>query len=160
LSQQLDEYGRITLAEADHTAHFIGSCYASFPNFENFTAYSMFYFAAASYSEMARRFDRAHLATRFLATDSSDFATALREFGSVLRRNHEDIDSSAFAQQIAGSINGLNIAGLCNPEKHNWYGVDLNDVITGAAKLGMTPEHVSEVLKTAEWAGTIAPHSL
>lgn len=152
MNQRLDEYGEITLAEADHTAYFIGSCYASFPHFENFTAYSMFYFAAASFSEMARRFDRARLVTRFLAADRSDFAPAMREFGAVLRRNRIGIDSSAFARRIAESIHSLNIAGLCRPAKRNWYGVDLNDVITAAANLGMTPEEVSEALEDAPWA--------
>src|SRR5688572_10112618 len=52
---QMSEYSRITLAEADHTADFIAGCYAAFPRFDEFAAYSMFYFAAASFGEHARR---------------------------------------------------------------------------------------------------------
>ena len=51
----LNSYADITLAEADHTARFIAGCYAAFSSFDQFTAYSMFYFAAASFSEMAPR---------------------------------------------------------------------------------------------------------
>ncbi len=144
LRERLREYSEVTLAEADHTAHFIGACYAAFPRFEKFTAYSMFYFAAASYSEMARRLGRGHLVTRFLAADRSEFAVALREFGDELRRPGDGADPTAFAHRIAAAVDCLNIAGLCNPQKRNWYGVDLEDVVTGAAKLGLTGSEARE----------------
>src|ERR1044072_6829049 len=51
----LQEYGAQTLAEADWTARLIAASYAGFPQFPLFTTLSMFYFAAASFSEMARR---------------------------------------------------------------------------------------------------------
>ncbi len=146
LSHRLREYGEVTLAEADQTAHFIGSCYAAFPQFEKFTAYSMFYFAAASYSEMARRLGRGHLVTRFLAADRSEFAAGIREFGDKLRRSRHGGDPNAFAQRVADSVDCLNIAGLCNPQKRNWYGVDLEDVATGAAKLGLAESEARQAL--------------
>ncbi len=67
--QTFDEYADVTLAEADHTARFIAGCYAAFPRFEQFAAYSMFYFAAASYSEMARRLGVHAADARFLGAD-------------------------------------------------------------------------------------------
>jgi len=146
LSERLHEYGAVTLAEADHTAHFIGACYAAFPRFENFTAYSMFYFAAASYSEMARRLDRGHLVTRFLAADRLAFAASLREFGNELRVPGDGADPTAFARRIAAAVDGLNVAGLCNPQKRNWYAVDLEDVAAGAAKFGLTASEVREAM--------------
>ena len=71
--------GTMAFSEAcstEPTAQFIAGCYAAFPHFENFAAYSMFYFAAASYSEMARRLNRGHLVRQFLASDHLPFAAA------------------------------------------------------------------------------------
>ena len=54
----LETYSDATLADADRTAGFVAGSYAGFRRFPQFAAYSMFYFAAASYSEMARRLSR------------------------------------------------------------------------------------------------------
>lgn len=151
LSGRLREYGRITLAEADHTAHFIASCYAAFPCFENFTAYSMFYFAAASYSEMARRLDCHRPVRRFLAADRRLFAAGTLELGQLLRKPCST-PSGIFAARVKNAVEPLNIAGLCDPLKRNWYGVDLNDVVAGAEKLGMTQAELKAILQDAAWA--------
>lgn len=146
---RLSEYSRTTLVEADHTASFIAACYASFPRFEYFISYSMFYFAAASYSEMARRLGCHHLVRRFLATDRQPFAAETLNLGQMLRHASS---SSSFAAQVKGAIEPLNIACLCDPGKRNWYGVDLNDVIAGAEKLGKTSTEMNTILQNAVWA--------
>src|SRR5262249_39729204 len=51
-------------------------------------------------------------------------------------------------------IDCLNIAGLCDRGKQNWYDVDLEDVIAGAEKLEMTPAEMRRFLQTASWAQT------
>jgi len=149
--QRLHEYGAVTLAEADHTAQFIASCYAAFPRFENFTAYSMFYFAAASYSEMARRLESRHLVQRFLAADRVVFATAMHDLGRLLRQSSH-LTSADLTARVRQSIEPLNIAGLCDDGKQNWYSVDLNDVIVGAEKLGKTAAEMNAILQSAAWA--------
>lgn len=128
------EYNTVTLAEADHTARFIAACYAAFPRFENFAAYSMFYFAAASYCEMARRLNAEHLVQCFLAADRQPFAAETLRLGELLRHARP----TDFAARVKACIEPLNIAGLCDAGKRNWYGVDLNDVVVGAEKLGKT----------------------
>lgn len=140
------EYAPLTVAEADHTARFIAGCYAAFPRFECFASYSMFYFAAASYSEMARRLDRGHLVRRFLASDHAPFAAATRAMGQSLRQA-APLDATDFTAEVRRAIAPLNVAGLCVPEKRNWYGVDLQDVIEGAEKLAMTPSEMRAALQ-------------
>jgi FADH2 O2-dependent halogenase len=123
-------YARATLAEADHTARFIDGCYAAFPRFETFTAYSMFYFVAASYSEVARR-----LGARgrgFLFADDPAYASAVA-------RQH--------AGDVASVTDRFNVAGLCDPAKRNWYGVDLQDTVMAAWKLGVTAAIVNRELR-------------
>jgi FADH2 O2-dependent halogenase len=125
------DYADITLAEADHTARFIAGCYAAFPRFEQFTAYSMFYFAAASYSEMARRLGVNSEAARFLGADRTAFAESLARLSP---QSHGP--GPGYESAVARSIEPLNIAGLCHPDKRNWYPVDMRDIVRGARKLG------------------------
>jgi len=70
-------YNDATLADADRTAQFIAGSYAGFQRFPLFTSYSMFYFAAASYSEMARRLDSPKTPRGFLCGDSDRFTGAM-----------------------------------------------------------------------------------
>jgi FADH2 O2-dependent halogenase len=135
-----DEYADVTLAEADHTARFIAGCYAAFPRFEQFAAYSMFYFAAASYAEMARRLGVHSADARFLASDRTSFAQALARLSPQLR-GHDP----RFQSDVASAIEPINIAGLSDPAKRNWYRVDVDDTIRSAAKLGVTGQEVCRV---------------
>jgi tetracycline 7-halogenase / FADH2 O2-dependent halogenase len=131
------DYSDRTLADADLTARFIGGCYAAFPRFAQFTAYSMCYFAAASFSELARRIDGARRPSRFLCGDDDMFRAAIERL-SPARQGGDD----GYAARIAAAIDHRNIAGLCDPAKRNWYGVDLDDAVRGAHKLGVTADAV------------------
>src|SRR5215510_2683219 len=153
LNDRLREYGRTTLAEADHTADFIAGCYAAFPRFELFTSLSMVYFAAAGYCEMARRLGRHHLAQSFMAVDRPFFADAIGRLSRTLRRN-DRFDSGLFAAQVKQKIDCLNVGGLCDRRKRNWYDVDLDDVIARAEKLEITSEEMRGFLLNASWAQT------
>ena len=134
----LAEYSTATLAEADHTARYIGGCYAAFPRFAEFAAYSMFYFAAASFSEVARRLDAPRRGGRFLCGDHQPFADATRALSPACRPP----GGADYAAQVAQAIEAVNVAGLCQPAKQNWYGVDLDDAVRGADKLGLPPAAV------------------
>src|SRR5262249_60938591 len=137
----------------DHTADFIAGCYAAFPQFELFTSHSMIYFAAASYCEIARRLGRNHLAQRFLAVDRPAFANAIGRLSRTLRHN-DRFDSSLFADQVKQKIDCRNVRGLCDQRNQQWYDADLEDVITRAEKLEITPEEMRRFLLTANWAQT------
>ncbi len=151
LNERLCDYGRLTLMEADHTASFIAGCYAAFPRFELFASLSMVYFAASSYCEMARRLGRNHLAQRFLAIDHRDFAADAERLSQILQRN-ESLDSIFFAAQVKQKIDCLNVAGLCDQRKRNWYDVDLEDVINSAGKLEISSAEMQSFLQNAPWA--------
>jgi transcriptional regulator with GAF, ATPase, and Fis domain/2-polyprenyl-6-methoxyphenol hydroxylase-like FAD-dependent oxidoreductase len=150
-NERLREYGQTTLMEADHTAGLLAGCYAAFPQFDLFTALSMTYFAAASYCEMARRLGRNHLAQRFLAVDHPAFAAATESLSQTLRRGDVS-DSIRFAAQVKQTIDCLNVAGLCDQRKRNWYDVDLESVVDQAQKLETTSAEMRRFLQTANWA--------
>ena len=139
------------LREADHTARFIAGCYAAFPRFDVFTAYSMFYFAAASFSEMQRRLSPERVSGGFLRAADAGYASSLRGLSPAVCAPGSD-----YFERIAETVAPINVAGLCNPELHNWYPVDLDDTIRAAHKLDLTPEHVRAALEFANGAST--PH--
>ncbi len=155
LNARLQNYGAATLGEADATADFIGACYAAMPRFPLFASLSLFYFAAASYAEMARRLGKPYLAQGFLAANHSQFGPSLRRCTAWVRhhaRGASDAEVEAFTEEVTDAISCLNVAGLADPRKRNWYGVDLRDVVAGAAKLGLTPPEMQNILRAAPWA--------
>ena len=139
---RMSSYNDVTLAEADHTARFIAGCYAAFPRFEAFTAYSMFYFAAASFSEMQRRLTPERASGGFLRAADPDYASALRALSPSTREPGRDLFSL-----VSDATDRINIAGLCDSTRGNWYPVDLEDTVRAARKLGLTPDDVRAALE-------------
>jgi len=138
----LETYSATTLAEADHTARFVAGCYAGFPRFEAFSQYAMFYFAAASYAEMARRVAPDRAAAGFLRAADPGFAAAIMAMSPATATH----GAGAFAEAVRLAVDGINIAGLCDARKQNWYGVEGADAIAGAHKLGVAPATVAAAL--------------
>jgi len=127
-------------------ASLVNGCYSAFSDFRSFTALSMLYFAAASYSEMARRLGRRDLASQFLLGNRERFGSAFAQHvGLALAGQRVDEDA------VRRDLEPFNIAGLCDPEKRNWYGVDLQDVVRGAAKLEQTPDAVRAFIARMGW---------
>jgi FADH2 O2-dependent halogenase len=141
------DYSVATLAEADHVSRFVAGCYDGFPSFDDFISYSMFYFAAASYAEMARRLGVE--GPGFLGIASPPFVDALYALSpSAARLRPEDR-----ASRVASAIAPFNVAGLCDGGKRNWYEVDLEDTVRAAAKLGVTADEVRRTLDVAKTIG-------
>jgi FADH2 O2-dependent halogenase len=138
-----DSYGDRTLADADLTARFIAGSYAGFRQFGAFAAYSMFYFAAASFSEMARRLSSPRAPRGFLCGDNPAFTSALERLSPAV---HTAADIERYEDDVAAAVADRNIAGLCDRGKHNWYPVELEDTIRGAAALGLTNDQVRQAL--------------
>jgi FADH2 O2-dependent halogenase len=141
----LAAYGSATLAEADQAARFVAGCYASFRRFDAFAAYSMFYFAAASFAEASRRLTPDGAGIGFLGAAHAGFTAALTRLSPAA-------DGSAspgcFATDVRAAIEPWNVAGLCRPEKANWYGVEVTDLVDGAPKLGVTATAVQTMLRS------------
>ena len=119
------DYSRVTLAEADHTARFVAGCYAGFPRFHEFASYSMCYFAAASHSEMLRRLGRQP--PGFLRAADPEFAAAVERLAPATHARDD------LATLVGSAVERINVAGLCDPAKRNWYGVDLEDAVRAGA---------------------------
>jgi hypothetical protein len=110
----------------------------------------MFYFAAASFSEMARRLNP-DAGRGFLGAADVDFTAAMARLSPAGQLSS---DAARFAREVAAACEPFNVAGLCDPRKHNSYGVDLDDTVRCASKLGLSPERVRDALTLM--IGTVA----
>lgn len=144
------DYSVTTLAEADHVARFVAGCYAAFPRFEEFTSWSMFYFAAASFSEMSRRLHGDQWSRGFLCASDADLVTAMRDLSPTRG------PSSDLAGGVAAAIDRINVAGLSDPAKRHWYDVDVEDAVRAADKLRADPDAI-RALFNAVTQGLRAP---
>ena len=142
----LKEYNRVTQREAETAAALVAGCYAAFRDFPAFAALSMLYFTAASYSEMARRLGRGHLASEFLLGNRPPFRSAFERHLAAAREGRASPSAAIYAD-----LEPFNIAGLCDAEKRNWYGVDLQDVVRGAARLEANPADVRGFFERMGW---------
>ncbi|HUB80940.1 MAG TPA: tryptophan 7-halogenase [Bryobacteraceae bacterium] len=133
----LSTYARKTEEELLATARLIGALYASMENFPVFVSISLLYFAAASFSETARRLGKPHLAPSFLLHDHPRF-----QMQPLLERSR----TVGFAEEVRRFIEPFNVAGLGDPQRRNCYPADADDVLNAAEKLGATRDEVARVL--------------
>jgi len=144
---RLDEYAQQTDRELLATARLIGALYANMNNFPVFIALTLLYFAAASFSEAARRLGKPHLATGFLLCDDPVFGPASRSLMERARKPLTQAESQILIRDIHASIEPFNIAGLGRAERRNWYPVEAKDLLDGAGKLNVTHAEIEAMLQ-------------
>jgi FADH2 O2-dependent halogenase len=140
----LAAYAHRTDAELLATARLIGSLYAAMANFPVFVALSLLYFAAASFSETARRLGKPHLASSFLLHDNPAFQ--MRPLLERARTVRDQAESQSLSDDIRRFIEPFNVAGLGDPRRRNWYPADAADMLRAAPKLGASTGDVARVL--------------
>ena len=104
----------------------------------------MLYFAAVSFSETARRLGKAELAGSFLMRDREPFGSASSR---IFEQALQEPKPSSLDAELAAIIEPVNIAGLGNTARRNWYPVDSADLYGAAAKLGVAAGDMSALLQ-------------
>lgn len=145
-STRLSEYAVQTDEELLVTARLIGALYANMQNFDVFTALALLYFAAASFSEAARRLGMPQLASSFLLSRNPVFGSACRKLCERARQCVSDRESTELVGDILAAIEPFNIAGFGRPERRNWYPVEANDLLQAAGKLAVSREEIVALL--------------
>ena len=145
-AERLQSYASQTDNELLAAADLIAALYATMDRFPVFASLSMLYFAAASFSESARRLGKVNLARSFLLHDDPHFGAAMRRCCQRAKNACAQPEIHELAQEIARAIEPINIAGLGNPQRRNWYPVDASDLLNSAAKLGSTKHEISQLL--------------
>ena len=141
----LERYGDRTLFEADAAARLVSALYARFTDFPAFAALTLLYFAAAGFAEAARRLGRPELAGSFLCADHPAFGPALRRCcGMAL---DPETDRGALIREVRAAIEPLDVVGLSDESRRNWYPVEPGDLMAARHKLGATKSEIEALLR-------------
>ena len=146
LAPALANYSSQTLRELDTAAALVGALYAQMNDFEAFTVLTQLYFAAASFAETARRLGRPELATEFLLMNRAPFAKALRHCAEAAGQPLLEPARARFFQLITGAIEPINVAGLGDAARRNWYPALAADLLAAAPKLGAERAEIERLL--------------
>jgi FADH2 O2-dependent halogenase len=144
---RLNTYATQTCSELVDTGRLIANLYATMDRFPLFVSLSLLYFAAASFSEAARRLGKTHLARSFLLDDNQHFHASAQRCFEHARLASTENEMRGVAQEVLQTIEPVNIAGLGNITRQNWYPVDANDLLNAAGKLESTREEITQMLE-------------
>lgn len=144
----LCQYSMQTTLELMHTERLIAALYASLKDFEVFRALTQLYFAAASFTETARRLGRPQLAgDTFLLGEEPIFAPRYRACTEAALRQPSGARRELLLRAIQQAIHPINIAGLGRAERRHWYPALAEDLFAGAGKLRATREEIAAMLQ-------------
>ncbi len=144
----VDEYGRRTLGDLSHANTLVEALYRVMPDFGTFRQLTMAYFAAAIYSETARRLGRPGLAPGFLMRDHPTFGP--RSLEIFRRAGH--VDGETLRDEIRRLVDPINLGGLCIDSKRNWYDCNAGDLYAAAGKIGSNPDELRGMLARCGFA--------
>jgi FADH2 O2-dependent halogenase len=118
---ELESYARLTALELDSTANLVGALYAAMNRFELFKQLSLLYFAAAHFSESARRSGQTQLADSFLLCRNPIFSAELRQICEAATQPLAPSAAEELAERIRRAIKPFDLAGLTDPSRGPWY---------------------------------------
>ncbi len=144
LARQLQSYAEATDGDLLAANRLIGALYASMGDFPTFTAVSLLYFAAVSFTETAHRLGKPELAPGFLLHRHPSFGPASR---ILLERAYKP--DAAFAADIQRVIEPFNVGGFGDRARHNMYAVRADDLLHARHKLGASREEIIAMLEKA-----------
>jgi FADH2 O2-dependent halogenase len=146
-TMRLAEYAQQTESELLAAGRLIAALYANMSNFPVFAALTFLYFAAASYSETARRLGKVHLARSFLLCDHPEWGPAIRRLTDRACRPLTPAESQSLIDEINEAVEPFNIAGLGRTERRNWYPVEAQDLFDAAGKVEATRSEIESMLR-------------
>lgn len=145
---ELLRYSMQTTMELVVVERFIGALYANMGDFELFSALTLLYFAAASYSEAARRLGRPHLAGQtFLLGEHPVFGPRFRTCLDLALQRPSGQARQDLLDWILQTIEPVNIAGLGDPNRHRWYPARAEDLVANAHKLHSNRDEAAAMLR-------------
>lgn len=145
--ERLRTYAAQTDRELVATSHLVAGLYANTKNFSVFISLTMLYFAAASFSEAARRLGKPHLAMSFLLCDDPVLGPAYKRFIERARHPLTKDESDQLSKEIRDAIEPINVAGLDRHERRNWYPADADDLMNAAGKFGASRDEIGKLLR-------------
>jgi tetracycline 7-halogenase / FADH2 O2-dependent halogenase len=150
----LRAYEHVTLTELDATERLVAALYATMADPPLFKRLSLLYFAAASFSEAARRLGRPELAPGFLLCAHPTFGPELAACASAAASAPQGSARRALEARIDRAIEPFDTAGLLDRGRRDWFPVVAADLLASAGKLDSTP---GEIRRMLERTGIMVP---
>jgi tetracycline 7-halogenase / FADH2 O2-dependent halogenase len=148
----LQSYTQQTEGELLAASRLIGALYATMGNFPAFTAVSLLYFAAVSFSETAQRLGRPELARGFLLDEHPGFGPAARVLLERTYKLDGAADTLVFTEEVLRLIEPFNLGRFGDPTRRNRYPVRGGDLLDSGYKLGVSREEILGMLdRTGFW---------
>jgi FADH2 O2-dependent halogenase len=144
---KLKQYEQWTMLELDAAARLVGALYATMDRFPLFQDLSLLYFAAASYSEAARRLGKTELADSFLLCRHPVFAEQFRQICDAARHCRSDRDTEKLTKLIREAIEPFDVAGLTDRSRHPWYPALPVDLFQNGSKLHASEHEITLMLR-------------
>ncbi len=143
----LSTYAQHTQDELDATERLVGALYATMDDFELFKRTSLLYFAAASFSEAARRLGHPERARGFLLHADPRFGPRLRACADAAAAKPQGAARQALFREIDAAIEPFDVAGLLDASRRDRHPARAEDLLQAAAKLGATAAEVERLLE-------------
>jgi FADH2 O2-dependent halogenase len=153
----LREYERVTLAELDATEMLVAALYNSMSDVAVFKRLALLYFAAASFSEAARRLNRPELAPGFLLHAHPAFGPDLHTCCAIALASQHPSQGRAreeLLKIIDAAIEPFDVAGLLDRSRRDWYPVVAEDLVRNAGKLEASETDVQRLLERSGFSPT------
>jgi FADH2 O2-dependent halogenase len=143
----IEAYAAQTERELLAAGRLVAALYRNMNDFPRFTALSLLYFAAASFSETVRRLGKPELAGSFLLENNEKFGPAARELV-----NCDALPIAELRDRILEVIQPFDLAGLTRTDRRNWYPVDFQDLRDAKDKIGATAAEIEALILRCEAA--------
>ena len=154
----LEDYAQLTTLELETTARLVGALYATMDRFELFKELSLLYFAAAGFSETARRLGKSHMADAFLLCRHPIFSAQLEEICISASQPLSVGETGTLVRCIREAIEPFDVAGLTDRSRHPWYPALASDLLRASPKLGVSGKEIATLL--AKCGFTVHPRRI
>lgn len=153
-ASRLFDYSMRTTMELLTTERLIAALYAAMGDFEMFTALSLLYFAAASFTETARRLAKPELAgASFLLADHPVFGPRFRYCVDAALRHPTGAARTELLERIRQTIEPVDVAGLSDMTRGNWYPARAGDLLAASHKLDASREEIEQMFSRCGFTG-------
>jgi FADH2 O2-dependent halogenase len=158
----LTKYADLVAAEADQIDVLVAGAYEAMAHFDLFAAHAMIYFALVSFAEVQQRIwpNSAAAWGGFLGigdAEAEPLPAASRKRLQRITRGDGGVGTAdqrrEFAEWVSGAVAPRNIAGLSDAARFNLYPVDMDTVVQGHLKIGITREEALAALPALRGSG-------